>query len=230
MKIKKQIPNMITWSRLGLLAGSLVSFVTGNYPLTLGLFIASATTDKLDGFLARKLNCVSSFGAKLDAVCDKALSIVGGVLTIPLGGKAFIIPIALELAIMGYNLYRFGSKKQNVESTNIGKAKTVALDTTMALGIAKPLIASINPTLYQTLIVASIGITGVAQVATLGSYIKDDKKQSKKENIKTILNKIEEQKKDVSESETYEKTYDNEIINEDANKKSKPMVRSRYRK
>ena len=96
MKIKKQIPNMITWSRLGLLAGSL------------GLFIASATTDKLDGFLARKLNCVSSFGAKLDAVCDKALSIVGGVLTIPLGGKAFIIPIALELAIMGYNLYRFG--------------------------------------------------------------------------------------------------------------------------
>lgn len=230
MKFKKQIPNMITWSRLGLLAGSLVSFILGNYPLTLGLFIASATTDKVDGFLARKLNCVSSFGAKLDAVCDKALSIVGGVLTIPLGGNAFIIPIALELAITGYNLYRFASKKQNVESTNIGKAKTVALDTTMALGIAKPLLASLNPTLYQALIGASIGITGVAQVATIGSYIKDDKKQTKREKIKNTIKQIEEQKDYVSKNETYEKTYDNVISNEEEYKQNKPMVRTRYKK
>ena len=196
MKFKRQIPNLITWSRLGLLIGSLTSFILGNYPLTLSLFMASAATDKIDGFLARKLNCVSSFGAKLDAICDKALSVIGGAITIPLGGKEFIIPVSLEVAIMAYNFYRYKIKKQDIKTTPTGKVKTALLDTTMAMGIAKPLI-KFHPLIYTTALVS----TSIAQLATITSYAKDDMRQeyAKKEQQENIekenINNVEPKEK-----------------------------------
>jgi CDP-diacylglycerol--glycerol-3-phosphate 3-phosphatidyltransferase len=72
------LPTILTWARIAaipLLAGVFhlpFDGPTRNIVAT-ALFIAFALTDWLDGWLARRLNQVSSFGAFLDPVADKFL-------------------------------------------------------------------------------------------------------------------------------------------------------------
>ncbi|MDZ4253139.1 MAG: CDP-diacylglycerol--glycerol-3-phosphate 3-phosphatidyltransferase, partial [Sulfuritalea sp.] len=72
------IPNLLTWARI-----LLIPLVVGVYylPLTIAeqnlvataAFLVAAITDWVDGWLARKLNQTSAFGAFLDPVADKFL-------------------------------------------------------------------------------------------------------------------------------------------------------------
>jgi CDP-diacylglycerol--glycerol-3-phosphate 3-phosphatidyltransferase len=48
--------------------------------LAVGLFVAAALTDWLDGYLARRLNQISPFGAFLDPVADKLMVVAALVL------------------------------------------------------------------------------------------------------------------------------------------------------
>jgi cardiolipin synthase (CMP-forming) len=72
------IPTILTWTRIvaiPLIVGVFYSsfpVTTQNLVATL-MFVAFALTDWLDGYLARKLNQTSSFGAFLDPVADKFL-------------------------------------------------------------------------------------------------------------------------------------------------------------
>jgi cardiolipin synthase len=72
------IPNLLTWARI-----LLIPLVVGVYymPLTpteqnfiaTAAFLVAAVTDWIDGWLARKLNQMSAFGAFLDPVADKLM-------------------------------------------------------------------------------------------------------------------------------------------------------------
>ena len=82
------VPNLVTLSRIILipliigiyyLPYDWVGFDTKNRIATL-VFILAATTDWLDGYLARRLNQMSAFGAFLDPVADKL--IVAGALVV----------------------------------------------------------------------------------------------------------------------------------------------------
>lgn len=72
------LPTLLTWARIlaiPLIVGVFflpVDAVTRNLVATV-LFVAVALTDWLDGWLARKLNQTSAFGAFLDPVADKFL-------------------------------------------------------------------------------------------------------------------------------------------------------------
>ncbi|HET9843796.1 MAG TPA: CDP-diacylglycerol--glycerol-3-phosphate 3-phosphatidyltransferase [Gammaproteobacteria bacterium] len=70
------IPNMFTFSRIALIPFFvLVFYVPGpysNYAAAI-IFLIAALTDWIDGFLARKLQQTSKFGAFLDPVADKLL-------------------------------------------------------------------------------------------------------------------------------------------------------------
>lgn len=103
-KRKKQIPNFITVGRIGIALVVIVLYFVGFYinrptvyqilipsfnlkicvsvPVAIGggLFLIGATTDWIDGYLARKWNAVSDFGKFLDPVADKIL--VNGVLIV----------------------------------------------------------------------------------------------------------------------------------------------------
>lgn len=62
------IPNALSWSRLALAA----AFVALPAPATrLGLVLAAAITDWLDGFLARRAHLTSRWGALLDPITDR---------------------------------------------------------------------------------------------------------------------------------------------------------------
>ena len=94
------------------------------------IFILAAVTDWLDGFLARRWNQTSAFGAFLDPVADK-LMVAGALLVLVYLGRvnavvAFII-IGREIAISALRewMAQLGASK-SVAVSSIGKIKTTA--------------------------------------------------------------------------------------------------------
>lgn len=71
------LPNSITVSRLILTGIFVIAFSWGGpvgYGIALITFIVAAISDFLDGYLARKLNLVTSLGKLLDPIADKVLT------------------------------------------------------------------------------------------------------------------------------------------------------------
>ena len=70
-KLKKQLPNIITLSRIISLVVGFILFMKGNTILSLIFYIYGAISDSIDGYFARKLNAYTKFGQYLDAISDK---------------------------------------------------------------------------------------------------------------------------------------------------------------
>lgn len=78
-------PNLITVTRI-FLAGSIhTHIIRGDFFWALITLIFAYYTDFLDGYIARKINQVSEFGAKFDPTADKMLNML--LLNISLNGK-----------------------------------------------------------------------------------------------------------------------------------------------
>jgi CDP-diacylglycerol--glycerol-3-phosphate 3-phosphatidyltransferase len=94
------------------------------------MFVVFAATDWLDGYLARKLNQVSAFGAFLDPVADKFLVCACVLVLVHLGrADVFValIIIGREIAISALRewMAQIGAAK-SVAVHMIGKLKTTA--------------------------------------------------------------------------------------------------------
>ncbi len=70
MNLKILIPSFISSIRIVLAPLMFLSFLNGFLVLSFIVFISAILTDALDGYLARKLNVTSNFGAYLDTVAD----------------------------------------------------------------------------------------------------------------------------------------------------------------
>ena len=133
------IPNLITLFRIITIpfivgvfyfSDDLVSFSTKNVIAT-SIFIFAAVTDWLDGYLARKLNQMSAFGAFLDPVADK-LFVVGALVVLLWLQPARVDPLVAFIIIgreIGVSALRewmatVGQSK-SVAVAFIGKLKTV---------------------------------------------------------------------------------------------------------
>jgi cardiolipin synthase len=68
-----QIPNLLTLVRVAACPILVLLLHERNYELALYVFIAAGVTDGLDGYIAKKFDCVTSFGAVLDPIADKLL-------------------------------------------------------------------------------------------------------------------------------------------------------------
>lgn len=128
------IPTLMTWARIlaiPLIIGvfySPLSQEVRNLTATI-LFIVFAVTDWLDGYLARKLNQISSFGAFLDPVADKFLVCASLLALVHMNRvNVFIalIIIGREIAISALRewMAQIGASK-SVAVHLVGKAKTV---------------------------------------------------------------------------------------------------------
>ena len=137
-KNKKHIPNILTSSRLLSPIVLLPLLLSGNYLGALISLILFLSTDCLDGFLARKWNCQSELGAKLDAFSDK---IIVGTLLVPLilSNLSYLLIIIFEALISGINVY---SKLKGYEShtIQIGRIKMISLSILMGLGYLNNLV------------------------------------------------------------------------------------------
>jgi cardiolipin synthase len=132
------LPNMLTWLRIALIPLFVAVFYLpdGWVPahkinvIASGIFLLAALTDWLDGWLARKLNQMSAFGAFLDPVADKLMVAAALVVLIDLdraGVGVTIIIIGREIAISALRewMARIGQVKE-VAVAYIGKIKTTA--------------------------------------------------------------------------------------------------------
>lgn len=128
------IPTILTWARIVAIPLIVGIFYLGlpdptkNLIATV-LFVAFAATDWLDGYLARKLNQASSFGAFLDPVADKFLVCASLLVLVQLGrADVFValIIIGREIAISALRewMAQIGASK-SVAVHMIGKVKTV---------------------------------------------------------------------------------------------------------
>ncbi|WP_404299917.1 CDP-diacylglycerol--glycerol-3-phosphate 3-phosphatidyltransferase [Alicycliphilus denitrificans] len=127
------IPTIMTWTRIVAIPLIVGVFYAPLEPSTRNLiaavmFIVFAATDWLDGFLARKLNQTSAFGAFLDPVADKFLVCASLLVLVHLQrADVFValIIIGREIAISALRewMAQIGASK-SVAVHMLGKLKT----------------------------------------------------------------------------------------------------------
>jgi cardiolipin synthase len=131
------IPTIMTWTRIvaiPLIVGifylpDTIASPAGKNLIATVMFVLFAATDWLDGYLARKLNQTSSFGAFLDPVADKFLVCASLLVLVHLNrADVFVglIIIGREIAISALRewMAQIGAAK-SVAVHMIGKLKTV---------------------------------------------------------------------------------------------------------
>lgn len=111
------------------------SFDNHAYWATIVFGVAMAT-DQVDGWLARRRNQTSAFGALLDPIADKVLVLVAFVMLVELGvAPAWMVAliVAREIAISGLRLAAI-QRGVVVAARDLGKLKTWSQ--ALAVGIA----------------------------------------------------------------------------------------------
>lgn len=127
------LPNLLTLTRIVLIPVFIIAFylpVAWAHILAAAIFALASFTDWLDGYLARRLEQMSPFGAFLDPVADKLL--VACTLLLLVGARDLnyitipaIIIVGREIVISALRewMAEIGSRA-SVTVSNIGKVKT----------------------------------------------------------------------------------------------------------
>ena len=110
----------------------------GNY-IAATIFIIAASTDGVDGYIARKRKQVTRFGIFLDPIADKLLvtaALIALVERCELTGWAAMIIIAREFIVTGLRLVAAGEGVV-IAASNWGKIKTVTQIVAIAASLLK---------------------------------------------------------------------------------------------
>jgi CDP-diacylglycerol---glycerol-3-phosphate 3-phosphatidyltransferase len=136
------IPNLLTLLRIVLIPLFVVAYYIPRpwaEEVATGLFILAALTDWLDGYLARRLNQFSPFGAFLDPVADKLMvaaalvmllvdaRVQAEVLDIRLFSAVVLVILGREIAVSALREWMAElGQRSHVAVSYIGKIKTTA--------------------------------------------------------------------------------------------------------
>lgn len=132
------LPNKLTVLRLIFVPVFVACFYIKyeyNCYIACAVFVVAYLTDILDGQIARRTNCVSTFGKLMDPIADKALTSAALIMLVAFGMMSpipAIIIIAREFAISGFRLLAAG-KNILISASKWGKMKTVSQCTAIAL-------------------------------------------------------------------------------------------------
>lgn len=191
--------NAITMTRL--IGAFILPFIYHYYGASIvSIFIICLfLTDTIDGFLARKLKISTFFGSLIDGVSDKLLNFIS-FLILGFINVFMFAPLIIEISIFYtmYSTYRYGG---NVQSSKIGKTKTIILDIGVILSfmlISLPIFKSKSRVIDFLIINTDIIITFIAFIIlvscliTLFDYMKKNNKA--RENPKSFKIKNENKK------------------------------------
>ena len=183
----KHVPNTLTILRFILVPFIVVFMFQERYVEALIFLILSGLTDVLDGFIARKFNCITNFGKLVDPLADKVTQIsilVTLALTniIPIW---FLIIIFLKEALMIAGASFLYGKETVVSSKWYGKLSTVLFY--VAIG-SSMIIKYFNISFDFAIYIYYIAL--IATIFSLVMYFNDFYRKGyfKKENMK-IQNK-----------------------------------------
>ena len=166
------LPNIITLARILLVPVFVVIYLwpgDGTYLIAATLFALAAATDWLDGYLARRLNQTTPFGAFLDPVADKL--IVVSALTVLLAQHSTVWLTLPGLIIIGREIMISALREWMAEMNSsvtvavsyLGKIKTSLQMIAIAVLLALP------PNSDSGLIFAGYTLMYVAALMTLWS-------------------------------------------------------------
>lgn len=129
------LPTLLTWARIFAIPLIVAIFYVDGPQETKNLvatvsFVIVALTDWADGYLARKLNQTSSFGAFLDPVADKFLVCASLLILVQLGRVGSLVALVIigrEIAISALRewMAQIGASR-SVAVHMLGKLKTAA--------------------------------------------------------------------------------------------------------
>jgi len=156
------LPNLLTWLRIALIPlfvgifyfeKSWVSEPNQNLVATV-IFTVAAITDWLDGWLARKLNQMSAFGAFLDPVADKLMVAAALITLVKLGRVEAIIALIIigrEITISALRewMAQIGQAK-SIAVSFLGKIKTVSQMVAIPLLLYSDDLGAFSPQLAGT--------------------------------------------------------------------------------
>ena len=175
------IPILLTWLRIILipllvalfyLPESLMHPVGRDLTATI-VFVIAAWTDWLDGYLARRWNETSAFGAFLDPVADKLMVAAALIILVYLdrvGALIAVIIIGREITISALRewMAQIGAHK-SVAVSMIGKIKTVAQMSAIPLLLYHKPIGGIDIHLLGTWL---IYVAAVLTLWSMGYYMR----------------------------------------------------------
>ena len=183
------LPNRITLTRICLIpvfaAVFYIEAIPYNFLISAVLFLLAASTDFLDGYIARKRGLVTNLGKFLDPIADKVListamillltrplcfQAVGGWGIIAAGGMVALI-LARELIVSGFRMIAAG---QNVvlAADNLGKLKTVAQDFALSVLImVMPFLDTKTGEVFNYIGLAAFALSAVLTVWSGINYI-----------------------------------------------------------
>ncbi|MFT4035458.1 MAG: CDP-diacylglycerol--glycerol-3-phosphate 3-phosphatidyltransferase [Patulibacter sp.] len=126
-----RIPNLLTVGRIAITPVMVVALAMdsrhGDYVAAV-IFAIAATTDFIDGWLARRADVISSFGKLMDPIADKLL-VIGALLPLVARGRlgwwvaAVIIARELLVTVTRMRVKRGGGEV--IAAAQLGKLKTV---------------------------------------------------------------------------------------------------------
>ncbi len=174
-------PNLLTWLRIVMIPlfvgifyfeQNWVSHAAQNLIATV-IFTVAAITDWLDGWLARRLNQTSAFGAFLDPVADKLMVAAALIILVQLGridAVVALIIIGREIAISALRewMATLGQGK-SVAVSMVGKVKTAAQMIAIPMLLYHDPIGAFDPHFWGTWL---IWAAAVLTLVSMGYYLK----------------------------------------------------------
>ncbi len=165
----RQLPNLITLSRLFLTVPIVWFLYRGDYWSALLLLAVAGLTDALDGYLVRRYGWATRLGAWLDPAADKIL-VLGIYLSVTLSG---LLPIWLLVLVVGRDVwlslgslaYRHWVGPLQIEPLLISKINTFFQILLVLGAIFKVGILNLDPVWVQLLIVIVTFTTVTSGVA-----------------------------------------------------------------
>ena len=175
------LPNLLTWLRISLIPlfvgifyfeKSWVSAADQNLVATV-IFVAAAVTDWLDGWIARKFNQMSAFGAFLDPVADKLMVAAALIILVQLGRVDAIIALIIigrEIAISALRewMAKLGDTK-SIAVSFLGKLKTATQMVAIPMLLYHDTLGPLNPQAVGTWL---IYIAAALTLISMAYYLK----------------------------------------------------------
>ena len=167
------IPNLLTLLRVGLIPIFILLFYVPahwSYMAASTVFAIAAATDWLDGYLARRLQQSTPFGAFLDPVADKLMVAVALVLLVQVHANFWLtlpatVIIGREIVVSALRewMAELGARA-HVAVSNLGKWKTAAQMLALVILLANPPVVTLWVMLGYGLLLVSAALTLVSMV------------------------------------------------------------------
>lgn len=175
------LPILLTWLRIVMIPlfvgvfyfeQSWLAHSTQNLVAT-AIFTGAAITDWLDGWLARRLNQTSAFGAFLDPVADKLMVAAALIILVQLGRVDAVIALIIigrEIAISALREWMTSiGQGRSVAVSMVGKVKTAVQMIAIPLLLYHDPIGEFDPQRWGTWL---IGAAAILTLISMGYYLK----------------------------------------------------------